>query len=180
MTDLLEALTFEFRGHKRLAENAFAQLDDELFFHAPAPHVNSVAVVVKHLAGNLRSRWTDFLTSDGEKPDRDRDNEFVIAPVDTRESLLSSWDGGWLAVFSTLESLDHVSLEKSVTIRGEQHSVLQALFRGLTHVAYHTGQILYLTRLLKTDTKWLTIAPGQSSNPRPGNFEAGSGEADSM
>ena len=180
MTDFLDAITFEFRRHKRLADNAMAQLDDEMFFSAPAPHANSIAVVVKHLAGNLRSRWTDFLTSDGDKPDRIRDNEFILAPDDSRESLMSAWDHAWQAIFSTLESLDQASLEKSITIRGEPHSVPQALIRGLTHAAYHTGQIMYQSRMLNPEAKWLTIAPGQSTTPRPGYFETHSDESRSL
>jgi hypothetical protein len=114
------------------------------------------------LAGNLRSRWTDFLTADGQEAGRDRDSEFVLTDQDTRANLLTAWEHGWHALFHTLESLGDSDLDKSVTIRGERHSVRQALLRGLSHAAYHTGQILYLARLWRPDSPWVTIAPGQS------------------
>ena len=159
----------EFRRHQRLAEEAVTQLDETAFFQRPAPHVNPVALIVKHLAGNLRSRWTEFLTSDGEKPDRDRDREFVITDADTRGSLLAAWQDGWAALWATLESLSDGDLDRTVRIRGEVHTVRRALLRGLTHVAYHTGQILYVVRLQRPDSKWLTIAPGQSQH-HAGNY----------
>ena len=159
----------EFRRHQRLAQQAIAQMDDTAFFQRPSPQVNPVALIVKHLAGNLRSRWTDFLTSDGEKPDRDRDREFVLTDADTRDQLLVAWQHGWAALWATLEGLSNGDLEKTVTIRGEVFAVRQALLRGLTHVAYHTGQILYVVRLLRPESKWLTIAPGRSRN-HPGNY----------
>jgi uncharacterized damage-inducible protein DinB len=146
-----------------------SQLSNGQFFERPAAHVNSVAIIVKHLSGNLVSRWTDFLTSDGEKPWRDRDREFVISPHDTRAALLAQWDRGWQAVLDTLASLSANDLEKTVTIRGEPHTAHQALLRGLDHVAYHTGQILYLVRLLCPDSPWLSIAPGESRT-QPGQY----------
>ena len=159
----------EFRRHQRLAEAAMTELDDPDFFQRPAAHVNPVALIVKHLAGNLRSRWTDFLTSDGEKPDRDRDQEFQLTEADTRGQLMAAWQQGWAVLWTTLGNLSEGDLERTVTIRGESHTVRQALLRGLTHVAYHTGQILYLVRLLRPDSQWLTIAPGQSRN-RAGDY----------
>src|SRR5262249_4920243 len=126
-----------------------------------------------HLAGNLASRWTDFLTSDGDKPWRDRDAEFVIGPDDTRARLLDAWEAGWAVLFQTLSGLTEADLTRRVTIRGEGHTVLQAIDRSLPHAAYHTGQIVYLARLLKTDGwQWLTIPPGQSQQvkARGGNY----------
>jgi hypothetical protein len=122
-----------------------------------------VAAVVKHLAGNLRSRWTDFLSSDGDKPWRDRDAEFVLGAEDTRERLLAGWREGWDALFGTLANLSEADLLKKVTIRGEEHTVLQALGRGLTHAAYHAGQILYVARLVHPgEWRYVTIPPGRS------------------
>src|SRR5262245_19175585 len=158
----LEDVTFSYRKQKEMAEQAIFQLEDE-FFHKPGEHSNSVAAIVKHLAGNLRSRWTDLLTSDGDKPWRDRDDEFIIGPQDTRESLLASWQQGWDTLFATLAGLGEEDLLKKVTIRGEAHTVLQAIDRGLTHTAYHAGQILYVARLVKRgEWRYVTIPPGQS------------------
>jgi uncharacterized damage-inducible protein DinB len=162
MSDLLDDFRHEFSRYRSAAERAMASLSDEQFFERPAPHVNSVAIVVKHLAGNLVSRWTEFLTTDGDKPSRDRDNEFIITPHDTRASLLEAWQRGWQAVFDTLDNLTNSDLEKIVTIRREPHTVFQALLRASGHAAYHTGQILYLVRLLCPESPWLTIPPGQS------------------
>jgi uncharacterized damage-inducible protein DinB len=165
---LLPDFLYEFRRHKDLADRALGSLDDEQFFHRPAEHVNSVAIIVKHLSGNLRSRWTDFLTSDGEKPDRRRDGEFVIAAEDTRASLMAAWEHGWEAVLATVAALRDSDLQRTITIRGEPHTVLQALVRGLTHAAYHVGQVLYLARMLRPEGPWLTIAPRQSDAARGG------------
>ncbi len=162
MHNLLANLMGEFRRYKVLADRAIAQVDDQDFVRRPAAQVNPVALVVKHLGGNLVSRWTDFLTTDGEKPSRDRDGEFLLTEQDTRDNLLAAWERGWKVLFDTLESLGDSDLEKTVTIRGESHAVLEALLRGLTHVAYHTGQILYLVRVWRPESPWLTIAPGQS------------------
>ena len=143
------------------------QLTDEEFFQRPAPQINSVAIIVKHLAGNLRSRWTDFLTTDGEKPTRNRDDEFAITPADTRASLLAAWEEGWKAVFQAVDGLVAADLEMAITIRGERQSVTQAILRGMTHAAYHVGQIMYLVRMLEPESTWLTIAPGKSGAHRP-------------
>jgi uncharacterized damage-inducible protein DinB len=155
-----------------LAEKAMGALADEAFFRRPAENVNSVALIVKHLGGNLRSRWTDFLASDGEKSWRDRDREFVIEEADTREALMAAWEAGWKAVLETVGSLTKADIEKSVTIRGEAHTVAQALVRGVTHAAYHVGQIMYLVRLLEPESAWLTIAPGKSGEKR-GEYRKG-------
>jgi hypothetical protein len=166
MNDLLADLLHEYRRHKSLADAAISQLGDEEFFRTPAPQVNSIAIIVKHLAGNLASRWTNFLTSDGEKPTRDRDGEFILKPEDTRRALLAAWELGWKRLFDAIESLTPADLSRSVLIRGEAHTAQQALLRGLTHAAWHVGQVLYLARLFKPDSKWLTVPPGQSSAVR--------------
>ena len=162
MSDFLADVRHEFQRHKALADKSLAELDDEQFFRAPGEAVNPVALIVKHLAGNLSSRWTDFLTTDGDKPTRDRDAEFVLTERDTRPNLLAAWERGWTVLFATLSGLSDADLDKSITIRGENHTSRQAILRGMTHVAYHTGQILYLVRLLRPQAPWLTIAPGQS------------------
>jgi uncharacterized damage-inducible protein DinB len=143
-----------------------SQLDDQAFVRQPAESVNPVALIVKHMAGNLQSRWTDFLTTDGNKPSRDRDGEFRLTDHDTRASLMQGWERGWRTLFATIDTLSDADLEKTVTIRGEPHTVRQALLRGATHAAYHTGQILYLSRLWQPQSPWLTVAPGQSTRVR--------------
>jgi len=168
MADFLSDLHHEFLRHKRLADRALAQLDEEAFFHSPGS-VNSVAVIVKHLAGNLMSRWTAFLTTDGEKPSRNRDGEFIRSDQDTRANLLDAWERGWGILFETLSTVKDADLEKTVTIRGEGQTARQALLRGLTHVAYHVGQILYLVRWLRPEGEWLTIPPGGSKG-FPGQY----------
>jgi hypothetical protein len=114
------------------------------------------------VGGNLTSRWTDFLTTDGEKPTRDRDGEFRLTDQDTRAHLLAAWESGWKTLFDTIASLKESDLSKTILIRGEPHTAYQALLRAATHAAYHVGQITYLTRLLRPDAAWLTIPPGQS------------------
>jgi hypothetical protein len=158
-----EDIVFSFRKQKDLAERAFCQVDDESFFKKPGEHSNSIAIMIKHVAGNLVSRWTEFLTTDGDKPWRDRDAEFLIGPEDTRPRLLDAWERGWAALFQTLTGLHEDDLLKKVTIRREAHSVLQAIHRSLTHTSYHVGQIVYLSRLVtKGGWEWITIPPGQS------------------
>jgi hypothetical protein len=163
----------ELERLKRLADAAIAQLTDEGFFAQPAESDNSVAVIIKHVAGNLRSRWTDFLTSDGEKPERRRDLEFVILPHESRDSLLASWNEGWLLLFGALTPLRASELESTVMIRGEQLSVLQAINRQLAHYAYHVGQIVYLAKHF-AGPKWksLSIPRGESErfNQTPGKY----------
>ena len=163
MSELLADVTQEFRKHKGWVDKAVSELPDEAYFRRPAEHVNPVALIVKHLAGNLLSRWTDFLTTDGEKPTRDRDNEFVLTPADTRGSLTAAWERGWQALFDTLGSLTDADLGRTVFIRGEPHRVWLAVLRGLDHAAYHTGQILYLARLFNPGGTWLTVPPGGST-----------------
>ena len=141
LTDSLDL----FRYYKNLAERAMAQASDEQLVTALDSEANSIAVIVKHMAGNMRSRWTDFLTTDGEKPDRNRDTEFEDAPA-TREVLLSLWEEGWQCLFKALEPLSEPDLQQTVTIRGEAHSVMQAINRQVAHYSYHCGQIVLLAK----------------------------------
>jgi len=139
-----------FRFYKKLAERAMAQVDDEHLCTVLDGEMNSIAVIVKHMAGNMRSRWTDFLVSDGEKPDRNRDQEFVEPPA-TRDALLTTWEAGWQCLFSALEPLSEEDLQGTVTIRGEAHSVMQAINRQVAHYSYHCGQIVLLAKHFKHD-----------------------------
>jgi uncharacterized damage-inducible protein DinB len=150
------------RYYKRLAERAIAQLPDEALVAAPDAESNSVATIVKHLAGNMRSRFTDFLTNDGEKPDRKRDTEFE-APPKTRGELMAIWEAGWQNVFDALTPLTEEDLSHKVYIRSEAHSVTQAINRQMAHYAYHVGQIVYLAKHF-AGSKWtaLTIPRGKS------------------
>jgi hypothetical protein len=134
-----------FRYYKRLAERSMAQVADEQLFAVLDSEANSIAIIVKHMAGNMRSRWTDFLTTDGEKPTRDRDSEFVNPPA-TREALLGEWEHGWATLFGALEPLTDADLARKITIRGEAHSVMQAINRQLSHYPYHVGQIVLLAK----------------------------------
>jgi hypothetical protein len=147
----------QMRGHKRLAEGAMAQLKDDELFILPDPESNSIAVIVKHMAGNMRSRFTDFLTSDGEKPDRYRDQEFELSPATTRADLTKWWEEGWACVFAALEALKPEDVTRTVTIRGEPHTVLQAINRQIAHYAYHTGQIVFLAKHIRS-SKWKTLS----------------------
>ena len=132
------------------------QVSDEKLFSALDEEMNSIAIIVKHMAGNMRSRWTDFLTSDGEKPDRNRDTEFV-APPSTRSELMRVWNDGWERVFHALEPLSEADLEREVFIRSEPHSVMQAINRQIAHYAYHRGQIVFLAKQLK-GSSWQTLS----------------------
>ena len=160
--EIVVAVLDAFRSHKRLADRAIAQLEFEQLRRPLDPTVNSIAVIMKHVAGNLRSRWTDFLTSDGEKPWRNRDDEFVDDFAD-REQLLERWESGWSRLFETLEQLGPDDLPRTVSIRGEPHSVPLAMTRSLAHTAYHVGQIVQAARVLAGE-RWetLTIARGDS------------------
>jgi hypothetical protein len=153
----LQDVRRELGSIKRLAEKSLAQVSDNDFFAALDPGSNSVAVIVKHLAGNLRSRWTDFLTSDGEKPDRRRDAEFEIGPDDTRSSLSGRWEEGWRTLFAALESLAPEDLSREVLIRGERISVVRAINRQLTHYADHVGQIVLLSKHWAGE-RWQTLS----------------------
>jgi uncharacterized damage-inducible protein DinB len=145
-----------FRYYKNLTERAMAQVTDEQLLTVLDGEMNSIAVIVKHMAGNMRSRWTDFLTSDGEKPNRDRDAEFVDPPA-TREALLAVWEEGWQCLFRALEPLSEQDLQRTVTIRGEAHSVMQAINRQVAHYSYHCGQIVFLAKHFQHD-EWKSLS----------------------
>jgi len=148
----------QMRGHKRLAEGAMAQLKDGELFITLDPEANSIAVIVKHMAGNMRSRFTDFLTSDGEKPDRHRDQEFELNPATTtRADLTKWWEEGWARVFAAIEGLKPDDVMRKVTIRGEPHTVLQAINRQIAHYAHHTGQIEFMAKHIRGG-KWKTLS----------------------
>jgi hypothetical protein len=161
-TSYLEDSLALFRYYKTMAERAMAQVTDEQLLAVLDPEMNSIAVIVKHMAGNMRSRWTDFLTSDGEKPDRNRDAEFVDPPV-TRRALLDLWEEGWQCLFKALEPLSDQDLQRTVTIRGEAHSVMQAINRQVAHYSYHCGQIVLLAKHFKHQ-EWQSLSiPRQRS-----------------
>jgi hypothetical protein len=161
MTDLashyLEEMKRQFRGHKRMGEAAMAQLEDKDLFVALDSESNSVAALVKHIEGNARSRFTDFLGSDGEKPDRFRDQEFEVSANTTREEVMRWWEQGWSHVFSTLDALRAEDLQRTVTIRQQPHTVMQALNRALAHYAQHIGQIVFLAKHLRS-AQWQTLS----------------------
>lgn len=161
--EYLEEALADFRKYKQMAEKAVAQVSDEELFRLIDAEANSIAHIVKHLAGNMRSRWTNFLTTDGEKPDRQRDSEFIIDAGITRETILSWWKDGWHILFSAIESLQPGDLTRTVTIRGEPHTVLKAINRNLTHAASHVGQIVLLAKHFRS-SEWnsLSIPRGQS------------------
>ena len=158
----LAACIDSFRTNKRLADRAIAQVDDEHLRIPLDEQTNSIAVIMKHVAGNLRSRWTDFLASDGEKPDRNRDDEFVDTFA-SRDEILAYWEQGWARLFATLESLGNDDLARTVTIRGEPHIVPLAIARSLGHTCYHIGQIVMVARI-HAGENWdtLTIPRGGS------------------
>ncbi len=142
----LDSSRHEFRRLQTLADGALAQVTDPQFFATLDPESNSLAILVKHVGGNLRSRWVDFLTTDGEKPDRRRDLEFVLGPEDTRATLTESWTAGWNALHAAIDPLQPDDLERLVTIRGEPHTVLAAIQRQVAHYGYHVGQIVFLAK----------------------------------
>jgi hypothetical protein len=164
-THYLDEVHRQMRGHKRLAEGAMAQLKDQELFVTLDPESNSIAVVVKHMAGNMRSRFTDFFTTDGEKPDRHRDQEFELSLTTSRADLTKWWEEGWGRVFAAIEALKSEDVMRTVTIRGESHTVLQAINRQIAHYAYHTGQIVFLAKHIRSG-KWktLSIARGKSED----------------
>ena len=154
------------RAYKKLAEKALDQLKDDEYFITLDDESNSVAVVMKHMAGNMFSRWTDFLTTDGEKPNRNRDYEFVILPETTKDDMRDYLERGWQCVFDALDPLQVEDLEKSVYSRGEEHTVVQAINRQLMHYAYHIGQIVYLAKHFRaTDWSSLSIPRNRSIKP---------------
>jgi len=163
-TSYLEDSLAVFRYYKKLAEGAMVQVTDEQLYAVLDEEMNSIALVVKHMAGNMRSRWRDFLTSDGEKPDRQRDTEFADPPP-TRAALMALWEDGWYYLFTALEPLSDADITRTVTIRGEGHSVMQAINRQIAHYAYHCGQIVLLAKHFQHDRwKSLTIPRNKSAD----------------
>ena len=142
----LDDVRVQLRKLKDLADKALAQIDDEQLFGVLDSEANSIAIIMKHVSGNMQSRWTDFLTSDGEKPNRERDREFVQEPADTRAAIYAAWEGGWNRLFQTLSSLSADDLGKTVPIRGQAHTVVEAINRQMTHYAQHIGQIVLLAK----------------------------------
>ncbi len=161
-TSYLEDSLELFRYYKKLAERAMAQVSDEQLFATLDEEANSIAIVVKHMAGNMRSRWTDFLTADGEKSTRNRDSEF-LDPAPTREALVKDWENGWACVFAALEPLTDDDLDRTVTIRGEAHSVMQAINRQVAHYAHHIGQIVLLAKHYAGD-QWQTLSVARNQS----------------
>ncbi len=145
------------KSYKKLADKAIAQMQDDEFFVTLDEESNSVAVIMKHMAGNMFSRWTDFLTTDGEKPDRNRDMEFVIEAHTTKEDVLDYWERGWACVFGAIEPLQPEDFEKTVMIRGEPHTIVQAINRQLTHYSYHIGQIVFLAKHFRS-AEWTSLS----------------------
>ncbi|HKV33322.1 MAG TPA: DUF1572 family protein [Pyrinomonadaceae bacterium] len=145
------------RAYKKLAEKALDQLKEDEYFVTLDEESNSVAVVMKHMAGNMFSRWTDFLTTDGEKPNRNRDYEFVISPETTKDELRDYWERGWQCVFDAIDPLQIEDLEKTVYIRGEEHTVVMAINRQLMHYAYHIGQIVFLAKHFRA-SDWSSLS----------------------
>jgi len=168
---ILENTIGVFKNYKTLAEKSFAQLNNNSDFHyQPDTESNSIAIIVKHISGNMISRWTDFLTTDGEKPNRNRDSEFVDSS-ENREQLIQLWDNGWNVFFNTLNSLNENDLLKTVTIRGEALTVFQALNRQTAHYAYHIGQIVFLAKHIKnTEWKSLSIPKNKSNDHLKGSY----------
>lgn len=160
-----EATIGRYKLCKEMAEKALSQVSDEQFFDEIHADGNSLAIIVKHIAGNMLSRWTDFLTSDGEKPGRERDNEFMIKEQDSRSELMTYWESAWAVCLDAIESLTEEQLEAEVFIRKERHSVPDALLRQLAHYSYHIGQIVFLSRW-HAGEKWQTL-----SIPRGGSDE---------
>jgi uncharacterized damage-inducible protein DinB len=155
-TSYLEDSLSLFRYYRDLAERAMAQLPDDELFENLDSESNSIAIIVKHMSGNMLSRWRDFLTTDGEKPGRDRDAEFEYPPA-TREALMGAWEAGWTCLFNALEPLSDADLERAVTIRGEAHSVMQTINRQVGHYAYHCGQIVFLAKHLRSG-EWNSLS----------------------
>ena len=146
-----------FRDYKQLAERAFAQISDEEFFRTLDEESNSIAINMKHMAGNMISRWTDFLTTDGEKPERNRDLEFVMLPETSKNDMLAYWERGWQCVFDALEPLKPEDLMRTIRVRGQDHTVVQAINRQLAHYAYHVGQIVFLAKHFKS-SEWQSLS----------------------
>jgi hypothetical protein len=157
-----------FRRQKELAEGALAQVDDRDFFRTMDAESNSIAIITQHVGGNLKSRWTDFLTTDGEKPNRDRDGEFVVRDAANRAAIMAIWESGWAALFDTFSQLGTGDLLATVRVRGESLTAVAAMHRSLAHIAQHVGQIVLLAKHFRSaDWKTLSIPRGQSQNWHP-------------
>jgi Protein of unknown function (DUF1572) len=155
--DYLEDCVLQLRKLKAQADKAIAQIDDAQFFELIDPDANSIALIMKHVAGNMLSRWTDFLTTDGEKPNRDRDSEFEMTSGDTRQAIFARWEDGWSCLLEALTALKPQDLGKTVTIRGEPHTVVQAISRQFSHYAAHVGQIVLLAKHF-AGPQWQTLS----------------------
>ena len=153
----LDGALHTFRDYKKLAERAFAQISDEDFFRTLDEESNSIAINMKHMAGNMISRWTDFLTTDGEKPERNRDLEFVMLPETSKNDMLAYWERGWQCVFDAVEPLKPEDLMRTIRVRGQDHTVVQAINRQLAHYAYHVGQIVFLAKHFKS-SEWQSLS----------------------
>jgi len=159
----LDSIRARFQMYRELAEKTFEQLDDDDFYYRPDPASNNIAILIQHMAGNLRSRFTNFLNSDGEKPWRNRDQEFEDQHLD-RSQLMHLWQEGWSCLFDALDNLREQDLIKHVTIRDEPLTVIDALHRQLAHHAYHVGQIVYLGKVLKKN-RWKTLSIPRKNSP---------------
>lgn len=173
-TSYLEDALSLFRYYKKLGDQAMEQVSEEQLFQALDGETNSIAVLVKHMSGNMRSRWTDFLTSDGEKPERDRDGEFCDPPA-TRAALLACWEQGWACFFGAIEPLGEADLGRTITIRGEAHSVMQAINRQLAHYPHHVGQIVLLARFM-AGPSWRSLSVPRNQS-QEFNRKVAAGEA---
>jgi hypothetical protein len=163
-TTWLPVMKATVSSYRRMIDATIEQLTDAELFARPSPGINSVAIILRHLGGNLRSRWTDFLTSDGEKPDRNRDTEFMDWDGD-RQSLIAYFNNGWRCLEAALEAIDEKTAGQTIYIRGEAHSVAQALVRSITHLTYHVGQMALIARMVHSGQwRWLTVAPGGSAS----------------
>ena len=175
--DWIQGIQATIVSYRRMIDATTEQLTDEEFFKRPAPEFNSVANLLRHLGGNLQSRWTDFLTTDGEKLDRNRDLEFADWKGD-RQSLLEYFDRGWQALENATAEIDESNACATISIRGESHTVVQALLRSVTHITYHVGQISLVARLIhQGEWNWLTVPPGASSEFNQANWGRASSRA---
>ena len=167
-TTTIEDTLLTFRRQKELAERALSQVDDQDFFRTIDAESNSIAIIVKHVGGNLKSRWTDFLTTDGEKPERDRDGEFLVADETNRRAIMAIWEAGWAALFNSFSLLRPADLLATVHVRGESLTAVAAMHRSVAHIAQHVGQIVLLAKHYRaTDWKTLSIPRGQSQTWHP-------------
>ncbi|MEL7474328.1 MAG: DUF1572 family protein [Planctomycetota bacterium] len=164
---IIESWREIFAKQKDRAERAMAQLSDAELHEPPAPSVNAVSVIIRHMAGGMRSRWTDWLTTDGEKPGRDRESEFAVDPSIPRAQLMEAWEGGWSLVLGAMAALTPGDLARTITIRGEPHSVPRAVTRQIDHYGYHSGQIVTFAKMLvlRAGREWthLSVPPGGTS-----------------